>query len=140
MLHIPPNLQVPLDEIQFSFVRSSGPGGQNVNKVNTKAVLRWPVKQTTSIPDGVRHRFMDRYANRITVEGDLVLTSQQFRDQGQNERDCLDKLREMIAAVAVPPKRRKKTKPTKASIRRRVEGKRVHSQKKQSRRRPRGEE
>jgi ribosome-associated protein len=140
MLTVPPNLRVPLDEIHFSFVRSSGPGGQNVNKVNTKAVLRWHVKNTTSVPDGVRHRFLQRYASRITVEGEIVLSSQRFRDQGQNQRDCLEKLREMLAAVAVPPKPRRKTKPTKSSIRRREESKRVHSQKKQGRRRPRGEE
>jgi ribosome-associated protein len=140
MLHVPPNLQIPLDELHFSYVRSSGPGGQNVNKVNTKAVLRWVVRDTTSIPDGVRHRFVERYSSRLTGDGELILSSQRFRDQGQNQRDCLDKLREMLSAVALPPKRRKKTKPTKSSIRRRVEGKRVHSQKKQSRRGPRGED
>jgi ribosome-associated protein len=140
MLQVPPNLQIPLDELQFSFVRSSGPGGQNVNKVNTKAVLRWAVRDTDCLPNGVRHRFLERYASRITAEGEILISSQQFRDQGQNQRDCLEKLRAMLAAVAVPPKPRRKTKPTKASIRRRVEGKRAHSQKKSSRRRPRGEE
>ncbi|MCC7085333.1 MAG: aminoacyl-tRNA hydrolase [Pirellulales bacterium] len=140
MLRTPPNLQIPLDEIQFSFVRSSGPGGQNVNKVNSKAVLRWVIRDTTRLPDGMRHRFLQRYASRITVDGAVVLSSQRFRDQAQNQRDCLEKLRAMLAAVAAVPKPRKKTKPTKTSIRRRVEGKRAHSQKKQSRRGPRGDE
>ncbi len=137
MLTVLPNLSIPLDEIEFSFVRSSGPGGQNVNKLNTKAVLRWAVNNTASLPDGMRHRFLQHYANRITGDGELVLSSQRFRDQGQNQRDCLDKLREMLRAVATPPKRRKKTKPTRASVRRREEKKRGHSQKKQGRRKPR---
>ena len=140
MLTVNDRIQVPLKELQFSYSRSQGPGGQNVNKVNSKATLRWSVRDNRSLPEDVRERFVRRFSRRITKEGELVLTSQRFRDQGQNQRDCLEKLRVMLAAVAVPPKPRKKTKPTRASIRRRVEEKRVHSQKKQARRKPRGEE
>jgi ribosome-associated protein len=136
MLFISPRIRIADDELRFSFARSSGPGGQNVNKVNTKAVLRWAVQSSPSLPDDVRQRFMARYGRRLTVAGEIVINSQRFREQGQNQRDCLEKLRELIAAVAVPPKRRKPTKPTKAShVRRRAE-KHTHSLKKQHRRRP----
>jgi ribosome-associated protein len=137
MLIVSPNVQIPLDEFSFTFVRSSGPGGQNVNKLNTKAVLRWAVNASPSLPPSVRHRFVERYASRLTNDGELVITSQRFRDQPQNQRDCLEKLREMLATVATPPKRRRKTKPTKSSIVRRRTEKREHSQKKQQRRMPR---
>ena len=140
MLFITPRIQVPDDELLFSFVRSSGPGGQNVNKVNTKAVLYWPVQRTTALPEEVRQRFLARYGRRITGTGEIVISSQRFREQGQNQRDCLEKLREMIIAVSAAPKRRKPSRPTKASVERRRAKKRVHSQKKQQRRRPASEE
>jgi ribosome-associated protein len=140
MFAVSPHIRIPDDELRFSFVRSSGPGGQNVNKLNTKAQLRWAIRTSPSIPRPVRQRFLERYANRITDQGELVLTSQRFRDQRQNQRDCLEKLRSMLAAVAVPPKPRKKTRPTRASIRRRQTEKRLRSQKKQQRRRPSLEE
>lgn len=133
MLIVSHHVRIPDDELRFTFVRSSGPGGQNVNKLNTKAVLRWPVQSSPSLPFGVRQRFLQRFAKRITGEGDLVLTSQRHRDQRQNQRDCLEKLRAMLAAVAVPPKPRKKTKPTRSSVAKRRTQKRAHSLKKQHR-------
>lgn len=136
----PPNLvvnarlRVPLEEFSFTFARSSGPGGQNVNKVNSKALLRWPVAASPSLPAHVRERFLRSYASRITTEGELVMMSQRYRDQGRNVDDCLEKLREMLAAVAAAPVRRKRTKPSRASIERRLEAKRHKSSRKQSRR------
>lgn len=126
-------IEIPDDELLFTFVRSSGPGGQNVNKVNTKAVLRWSVGASRGVPEDVRARFLERFAPRITSEGEVLIASQRFRDQRQNERDCLEKLREMLQVVATPPKRRRKTKPTRASVVRRREEKRVQSRKKQQR-------
>jgi len=126
-------IQIPDDELQFTFVRSSGPGGQNVNKVNTKAVLRWSVQTSRGLPEDVRARFLKSFAARISSEGEVLIASQRFRDQRQNERDCLEKLRAMLLTVATPPKRRKKTKPTRASVARRREDKRVRSRKKQER-------
>jgi ribosome-associated protein len=126
-------IQIPDDELRFTFVRSSGPGGQNVNKLNTKAVLRWSARGSRGLPEDARARFLERFAPRLTTDGELILTSQRFRDQRQNERDCLEKLREMILAVASPPKRRKRTRPTRASVQRRREEKRVRSRKKQER-------
>ena len=93
MLVVDENLRIPLKELQFDFVRSQGPGGQNVNKVNTKAVLRWPVATAASIPEDVRSRFLKRFHRRISGEGDLVISSQRFRDRGRNIADCIAKLR-----------------------------------------------
>lgn len=134
MLVVNDKLSIPLREFRFTFARSSGPGGQNVNKLNTKATLRWSVTDSPDLPAGVRARFLARYRRRITSEGELVLTSQRFRDQGRNVADCLAKLREMLNEVAVAPKRRKKTKPSRASKERRLREKQRKSDKKQNRR------
>jgi len=137
MLVVTDKLKIPLREFTFTFSRSSGPGGQNVNKLNTKAQLRWPVLQSPSLPEAVRQRFLAKYRRRVTEEGDLLITSQRFRDAGRNVADCLEKLRAMLAEVATPPKPRKPTRPTKASKRRRLQQKRQLSQKKQQRKTPR---
>jgi ribosome-associated protein len=134
MLTVSPRIQIPDYELRFSFVRSSGPGGQNVNKVNTKAVLRWSARSSATLPDDVCQRFLARYARRITTDGEIVISSQRFREQGQNQRDCLEKLSELLIAVATAPKRRKPSRPTKASVRRHRVHKQAHSQKKQQRR------
>ncbi len=136
MLVINSRVQVPLTEFGFTFVRSSGPGGQNVNKVNSKAVLRWPVAASPSLPVDVRSRFLKRFSSRLTNEGELVLTSQRYRDQPRNVDDCLEKVRAMIEQVVAAPTVRKRTRPTKASGERRLQGKREVGQKKETRRRP----
>ena len=111
-------------ELDFSFVRSRGPGGQNVNKRNTKAVLRWDVSGTECLPDAVKHRFLSRYAHRISQQGELVLASDRYREQERNIAECERKLREMVRAVLVPPRARKKTRRTRASVERRLQEKR----------------
>jgi len=136
MLVINSRLKVPLREFEFTFARSSGPGGQNVNKVNTKATLRWSVTTSPSVPEDIRDRFTAKYRRRITQAGDLLVTSQRFRDAGRNVADCLEKLRAMLAEVAVAPKTRKATRPSRASARRRLDEKRRQSQKKKLRRPP----
>jgi len=132
-------IRIPTDEFTWTFARSGGPGGQNVNKLNTKAVLRWPVAESPSLPDEVAERFLKRYANRITNEGELVLASQRYRDQARNIDDCLEKLRSMLASVAEPPKKRRPTKPSRAAKRRRLEEKKRRSERKQMRKPPRME-
>ena len=136
MLVINSKLSVPLKEFEFSFSRSSGPGGQNVNKVNTKATMHWKLSRNQSLPEGVKNRFAEKYRNRINAEDQLVLTSQRFRDQGRNVADCLAKLRTMIEAVAKAPVVRKKKKVSFSAKRRRLDAKRRTSQKKQGRKSP----
>jgi ribosome-associated protein len=133
MLVVNSRITIPDDELRFSYVRSSGPGGQNVNKVNSKAVLRWSVAANTSVPEDVRGRFVAKYQARLTVDGEIIVTSDRYRDQGRNTDDCREKLRELLLAVAVPPKKRRPTKPTKGARERRLKSKSEQSAKKQSR-------
>lgn len=133
MLEVTPFIHIKTAELDFTFARSSGPGGQNVNKVNSKAVLRWSVVKSEGLPEPVRARFLETYASKLTRDGEVLLSSDEYRDQGRNVTACLDKLREMILAVAHPPKKRKVSGPTKGAKRRRVQTKRLRSEKKQTR-------
>jgi ribosome-associated protein len=134
MLIVSSQLQIPLAEFEVSFARSSGPGGQNVNKVNSKAVLRWAVRGSSSLPEAVRERFLRKYASRLTHDGDLLVTSQRYRDAPRNAQDCLQKLRGMLLSVAQPPKARRATRPSKGAVERRLKEKRRQSSAKQNRR------
>ena len=136
VLEINRRIRIPMRELRFRFVRSAGPGGQNVNKVNTKAVLRWRLGSSQSLPDDVRERFEKKFARRISTRGDLLLSSDRYRSQQRNVDDCLAKLRRMLTAVATAPKKRKRTRPTAASVERRLEEKRRRAKAKQRRRRP----
>jgi ribosome-associated protein len=129
-----PRLVIPLSEFDFSFSRSGGPGGQNVNKVNSKAIMRWAVSSSQSLPEDVRSRFLSKFSSRITSEGDLIVTSQRYRDQPSNVDDCLQKVQNMVADVLHRPETRRPTKPTFASKQKRVESKRENAKKKQLRR------
>jgi ribosome-associated protein len=134
MLDINDRIHIPEEEFSWSFVRSGGPGGQNVNKVASKAVLRWNLAASPSVPDDVKSRLRERLPSRITNEGDLLITSQRYRDQERNRLDCLEKLREMVRAAAMPPRVRRKTKPTRGSRERRLADKRRRASIKASRR------
>jgi ribosome-associated protein len=135
MITINEQLAIPDEEIEWSYARSGGPGGQNVNKVSSKAVLRWHVANTTvPIPLAAWGRMKERFPSRFTAEGDVLLTSQEYRDQERNRQACVEKLVEMIAAALVAPTVRKKTKPGKGAKRRRLADKKQNSAKKQSRR------
>jgi ribosome-associated protein len=128
-----PGLHVPFHELEFSFARSSGPGGQNVNKVNTKAVLRWRPAESTSLPEHARERILARLAPKLTVEGDLVIASDRFRDQKRNKEDCIEKLVAILAQASAIPKARRKTKPSRSAKRKRRESKSRDSEKKKLR-------
>jgi ribosome-associated protein len=130
------SLSIPLAEFDVEYVRSGGPGGQNVNKVSSKARVRWPVVSSPSLPDDVKERFVTRYKSRLTNEGDLIIVGQRYRDQKKNYDDCLDRLREMVREVLDPPRPRKATKPTRGSQKRRVEAKRQRSDTKRLRGKP----
>jgi ribosome-associated protein len=134
MLEINRRISIPLKEFKFTFARSSGPGGQNVNKVNSKVTLHWDVTTSASLPEDVRSRFVAQYPRRINKEGFLVIHSERFRDQGRNVTDCTNKLRDLILTIATPPKKRRPTKPSRGSKLRRLASKREKSQKKQGRR------
>ena len=140
MLEINEQINIPDAELSWSFVRSGGPGGQNVNKVASKAVLRWSLQTNTSLPDEVKRRLCGQQRRRITTEGEMVLSSQRYRDQERNRADCLLKLEEMIRVALVEPIVRKATKPSRGAKRRRVADKRRQSEKKRNRKGAMGDE
>jgi len=133
-LVVTPTWSIPVDEFRFSYSRSGGPGGQNVNKVNSKATLRWNARTSPSLSPELWDRLQRRFPRRLTEQGDLLVSSQRFRDAGRNASDCLEKLRELLLEIAVPPKVRRPTKPSSASRVRRLERKRLHKRRKQARR------
>jgi ribosome-associated protein len=128
-------LQIPLDELTFTYARSSGPGGQNVNKVSSKAVLRWSVRHSAVLSDIQRARLLTKLANQLTTRGDIVISSDRFRDQPRNREDCLQKLSSMVAAALRVPKPRRPTKPSRAAKQRRLASKQQQAAKKAGRRR-----
>ena len=134
MVRINSQIEIPDSEIEFTYARSPGPGGQNVNKVNSKAILRWDVTNSSSLPVVVKQRFLILWKNRITKSGHLVIHSHRYRDQAKNVSDCLDRLRVLVRSAATVPKQRKATRPSWASKKRRLESKKRQSQRKQNRR------
>jgi ribosome-associated protein len=139
MLEITPTLQIPETEFEWSFARSGGPGGQNVNKVASKAVLRWDVTNTPSVPEDVKERFCAQNRGRMTVDGEFVVSSERTRSQLLNRQDCLDILAGLLLTATKVPRRRKKTRPTRGSKERRLEAKKQRASTKAQRRGPEGE-
>jgi ribosome-associated protein len=133
MLRITPDIALDDSELEEQFVRASGPGGQNVNKVSTAVQLRFNVLASPSLPDDVRMRLVILAGNRITADGDLIITAQRYRTQAQNRADVREKLAALIRAATHRPKPRRKTRPSAASRRRRLETKRRRGETKRSR-------
>lgn len=114
MIEITPSLQIDERDLQIDFVRASGPGGQNVNKVSTAAQLRFDV-HASSLPEEVKARLIHLAGNRMTTEGLLLIEAKRFRTQEQNREDAIQRFVELVRKALVKPKRRKKTQPTQAS-------------------------
>ena len=135
MIAIDERLAIPYEEVEWTYARSGGPGGQNVNKVSSKAILRWRAAATTTpIPLAAWTRMKARFPSRFTADGDVLITSQEYRDQERNRQACVEKLVEMVLESLIEPTVRKKTKPGKGAKRRRLADKKQNSAKKQSRR------
>jgi ribosome-associated protein len=127
MIRITDDIAIDERELEERFIRASGPGGQNVNKLNTAVQLRFDVRHSPSLRDDVRARLERLAGQRLTNEGVLVITAQRHRTQERNRQDALDRLIELIRRAAVTPKPRRPTKPTKGSRERRLQGKKQRS-------------
>lgn len=127
MIRITDHISIGEDELEERFIRASGPGGQNVNKLNTAVQLRFDVRHSPALRDDVRARLARLAGQRLTNDGVLVITAQRHRTQERNRQDALDRLIELIRRAAVAPKPRRPTKPTKGSKERRLQGKKQRS-------------
>jgi ribosome-associated protein len=134
MIHAGPGISINEEELLFSFVRSGGPGGQNVNKVSTTAQLRFDVLRSPSLPDRVRQRLALLGGSRVTSGGVLVISASRFRTQERNRADAIERLVGLVQKAMQEPKKRKKTRPSFASKGRRIQHKKLLGEKKKNRR------
>ena len=134
MIQVTPTIALDESELTLEFIRASGPGGQNVNKVATAVQLRFDVANSPSLPDDVRERLMRLAGRRMTKDGVLIIEARRFRTQERNQQDAVGRLVELVRQAAKKPRVRRKTRPTLASRRRRLEAKRRRSEKKRLRR------
>jgi ribosome-associated protein len=134
MIAVTETVTIPDEELEWAYARSGGPGGQNVNKVASKATLRWAMAASGAVGPGVKARIRAARPSQVTTEGELLIVSQKHRDQERNRQDCAEKLADMVRAALTPPKPRRPTKPTKGSERRRLEDKKKNAERKAGRR------
>ena len=136
-VEITPTLVIPDSDLSFAFVRASGPGGQNVNKVSSAVQLRFDMAGTTALSDAVKSRLRGLAGRRLTDDGAILIIARNQRSQDHNRREALERLAELIRKALIAPKARKATKPTRAARERRLEGKSKTQQTKQARRKVR---
>lgn len=134
MIKILSHIHIHETELHFSFIRSPGPGGQNVNKVATAVLLRFNVLRSHSLPESMRARMVALFNARMTQHGDILIKASRFRTQERNKQDAVERLIDMLKRAAIPPKRRKKTKPSAASKQKRLETKKLRGKIKSLRR------
>jgi ribosome-associated protein len=132
-------VRIPFSEFVFVASRSGGPGGQNVNKVNSRIQLRWNPGASPSIAPDVAERFVKLAGKRMTKDGEILITAQEHRDAPKNKADSLERLAELLRAALVKPRVRKASKPSRGSKERRLKEKRFRSETKQGRRKPASE-
>ena len=132
-LVITPDIAIPDEEFEWKFIRASGPGGQNVNKVSSAVQLRFLLPQNTSLTVAARNRLRRLAGQKINDDGTILISARSERSQEQNRRDALDRLAELIHTALIEPKIRKKTRPTKASKERRIDTKKRRGDTKQGR-------
>ena len=126
MIRITDRIYISERELEEHFIRASGPGGQNVNKLSTAVQLRFDVRRSPSLPEGVRARLMQMAGRRVSGEGVLVINAQTFRTQTQNRRDARERLFDLIRRAAQVPKARRATKPSRREKKKRLERKKIH--------------
>jgi ribosome-associated protein len=126
-------VEIPDEELEWKFVRSSGPGGQNVNKVSSAAQLRFLLARNTSLPGAVRGRLRRLAGQKLADDGSILIAARSERSQEQNRRAALERLAELIRTALIEPKIRKKTRPTRASVERRIDSKKRRAGTKRSR-------
>jgi ribosome-associated protein len=134
MIKITPSIQLSDEEIELVYVRSPGPGGQNVNKVSSAVQLRFNLLESPSLPQDVKQRLVILAGRRMTSQGVLIIEARQYRTQEQNRQAALERLRRLIQQACQPPKPRHRTKPSRAAILRRLESKRERAEIKRIRR------
>jgi ribosome-associated protein len=134
-LEVTSSVVIPDSELSLAFVRASGPGGQNVNKVSSAVQLRFEMAGSTALSDAVKTRLRMLAGRRVTDDGAILIIARNQRSQEHNRREALERLAELIRRALIPPKPRKPTKPTRASRERRLEGKARQQQTKQRRKR-----
>jgi ribosome-associated protein len=130
VIHITAHIALQDDEVQFSFIRASGPGGQNVNKVATAAQMRFDIAHSPSLPDEVRTRLLKLAGSRATLQGELIIKASRHRTQERNKQDALSQLKSLIIQATIRPKTRRKTRPTYSSVQKRLESKKLQGKKK----------
>ena len=134
MLQVTPDVRIEDSELEERFVRASGPGGQNVNKVATAVQLRFDAARSPALADDVRHRLRELAGTRMTDDGVLVIDARRFRTQAQNREDARERLASLIRRALTPPRRRRKTKPSRTSVEQRISSKKRRSETKRGRR------